>query len=62
MKKLALWLLIIGGLNWLIIGVFSVDVVAKLGTTIARIVYVLVGLAAIVQIFSMGKRSQSSGM
>lgn len=62
MKKLALWLLIIGGLNWLIIGIFNVDVVAKLGMTIARIIYVLVGLSAIVQIFSFGKRSQSSGM
>lgn len=57
MKKLnaidwiALALLVIGGLNWLLVGLFKFDLVATLfgGTTgiVSRIVYILVGLSAI---------------
>lgn len=47
----ALVLVIVGGLNWLLIGLLQFDLVAALfgGQTgpIARIVYVVVGLAAI---------------
>ncbi|MEE1218986.1 MAG: DUF378 domain-containing protein [Ruminococcus sp.] len=49
--KLALTLLIIGGINWGSVGIFQFDLVAWLcgGQTgiISRVVYVLVGLAAI---------------
>lgn len=51
MDKLALTLLIIGGLNWGLVGIFEFDLVAWLfgGQTsiLSRIVYVLVALAAI---------------
>ena len=43
-------LLIIGGLNWLLVGLGGWDVVAMIfGTmsTVSRIIYILVGLAAI---------------
>ncbi len=46
-------LLVIGGLNWLLIGLGGWDVVAMIfgmGTTIARLVYILVGLSAIYEI------------
>lgn len=49
--KIALALLIIGGLNWGLVGIFSFDLVAWLfggtGAIISRIVYVAVALAAI---------------
>ena len=45
-------LLIIGGLNWFLIGVGAGDVVAYLGSTVARIVYVLVGLSALLELFT----------
>lgn len=49
--KIALTLLIIGGLNWGSVGIFQFDLVAWLcgGQTgiISRIVYILVGLSAI---------------
>jgi uncharacterized membrane protein YuzA (DUF378 family) len=48
---IAFILVIIGGLNWLLIGLFSTDLVAWLlgaGSTLSRIVYILVGLSAIV--------------
>lgn len=49
--KIALALLIIGGLNWGLVGIFKFDLVAWLfggtGAIISRIVYVAVALAAI---------------
>ena len=51
MDKIALILAIVGGLNWGSIGIFGFDVVAFLfgGPTsaLSRVVYTLVGLAAI---------------
>ncbi len=51
LNKIALALVIIGALNWGLIGIFSFDLVAWLfgGQTaiISRIVYTLVGLAGI---------------
>lgn len=47
----ALVLVIIGGLNWLLVGLFKWDLVGGIfggmDSIIARIVYILVGLAAI---------------
>jgi uncharacterized membrane protein YuzA (DUF378 family) len=43
-------LLIIGGLNWLLVGLFKWDISAWLGgmdSVVSRIVYILVGLSAI---------------
>jgi uncharacterized membrane protein YuzA (DUF378 family) len=50
MEQLALLLLVIGGLNWGLIGLFNLDLVAAIFgplSTFARIVYVLVGLSAV---------------
>lgn len=46
----ALILLIIGGLNWGLVGVFNFDLVAAIFgtmTVLSRIVYILVGISAI---------------
>jgi uncharacterized membrane protein YuzA (DUF378 family) len=43
-------LVIVGGLNWLLVGAFNFDLVAAIFgamTTLSRAVYVLVGLSAI---------------
>ncbi len=51
LNTVALLLVIIGGLNWLLFGLFQWDLVGGLfggmDSPIARIVYVLVGIAAI---------------
>ena len=51
LDKLALTLAIIGGLNWGAIGLFNFDLVAFIcggsGTWIARVIYVVVALAAL---------------
>ena len=54
MQKLAHWLLIIGGLNWLLVGLLSKDLFVLLGMDMGgwlpRIVYILVGLSALVML------------
>ena len=51
MDKIALTLAIIGGINWGSIGIFGFDIVAALfvgsGSMLSRIIYTLVGLAAL---------------
>ncbi len=49
--KLALILLIIGGINWGLVGIFELDLVAwafgGAGSLISRIVYILVAISAV---------------
>jgi uncharacterized membrane protein YuzA (DUF378 family) len=51
MDRLALILVIIGALNWLLVGLFQFDLVASLfggqDALISRLVYTLVGVAGI---------------
>jgi uncharacterized protein len=47
---IALLLVVIGGVNWGLVGLFQFDLVATLfgaATMVSRIVYTLVGLAAV---------------
>ena len=49
-SKIAFLLVIIGALNWGLVGLFNLDLVALLfgaGSLLSRIVYILVGLSAI---------------
>ncbi|MCW5938010.1 MAG: DUF378 domain-containing protein [Fimbriimonadaceae bacterium] len=53
MNILTLVLLIVGGLNWGLVGAANFDLVATLfgaGTVLANIVYILVGLSALYQL------------
>ncbi|MBR1914903.1 MAG: DUF378 domain-containing protein [Alphaproteobacteria bacterium] len=50
LSKIALWLVIIGGLNWGLVGAFDFNLVSLIFgnmSILARIVYILVGLSAI---------------
>lgn len=61
---ITLLLIIVGGLNWLLVGLFQFDLVAALfggpQAVLARVVYVLVGLSALWQLIPLG-RSFSEG-
>ena len=50
-NKIALWLIIVGALNWGLVGLFSFDLVAWIcgGATaiLARIIYTVIALAGI---------------
>ncbi len=51
--KIAFILLTVGGLNWLLVGIFGWDIGAIFGgqdAWLSRIIYVLVGLAAIYEL------------
>jgi len=53
LNLITLILVIVGGVNWGLVGLFNFDLVATLfgdGSMLARIVYVLVGLSAFWQL------------
>ena len=55
---IAMILLIVGGLNWGLVGLADFDLVAALlgdGSALSRIVYVLVGLAALFCLYTTAK-------
>lgn len=55
---ITLVLLIVGGLNWGLVGLFQFDLVAALfgaGSGLSRLVYVLVGLSALWQLVPLSR-------
>ena len=55
-------LVIVGGLNWGLVGLFNFDLVATIFgvmSAVSRVVYVLVGISAIYMIFGAKKMSKS---
>jgi len=58
-KLLAFILIVVGGLNWGLVGLFNFDLVATIFgdmSMISRIVYILVGLSAIYVFFTHLKK------
>ncbi len=56
MSLMAVVLLVVGGLNWGLVGVANFDLVATLfgaGSTLSKIVYTLVGAAAVFQALTL---------
>ncbi|HWC57830.1 MAG TPA: DUF378 domain-containing protein [Candidatus Paceibacterota bacterium] len=57
-------LLIIGGLNWLLVGLFGWDIGHIFGgmtAIVSRIIYILVGLSALYEMFSHKSRCKACG-
>jgi hypothetical protein len=55
LKGLTFLLVVIGGLNWLLVGLFKWDIgmiFGGQGAIISRIIYLLVGLSALYQAFT----------
>ena len=68
LNLITLILVIVGGVNWGLVGLFDFDLVATLlgaGSLLARIVYVLVGLSALWQLIPLagafGATARGSG-
>ena len=58
LDKLAIILLVIGGLNWGLFGAFSynlVDSIFGIGSAWSMIIYVIVGLAALYEVYAIIK-------
>ncbi len=54
LQKICLLLTIIGAINWGLIGIFDFNLVATIfgdGTTLSRIIYSLVGIAGLINIY-----------
>ena len=51
LDKIALFILLVGGLNWGLVGLFGFDLVAAIfggqGALISRIIYTIVGIAGL---------------
>ena len=64
LDKIALCLLIIGGLNWGLVGIFKFDLVAWIfggqDAVISRIIYALVGIAGLWCITLLFRRNRDS--
>jgi uncharacterized membrane protein YuzA (DUF378 family) len=60
---IAFILIVVGGLNWLLFafGWNLVSVIFGAGTTLAMIVYILIGLAAILEAVTHGSRCKTCG-
>jgi uncharacterized membrane protein YuzA (DUF378 family) len=59
LKWLAVILIIVGALNWGLVGAFNFNLVAMLfgeASVLARIVYILVGLAGLYKIFLIASK------
>lgn len=57
-------LLIVGGLNWLLVGLFGWDVgqlFGGMGAAVSRVIYVLVGLSALYELFTHKKSCKMCG-
>ena len=65
MDKLALWILLIGGLNWGLVGIFRFDLIAWAfggsASIVSRILYIVVALAAIWCISLFFRRNELIG-
>jgi uncharacterized protein len=58
MHMAAFLLLVVGGLNWLLVGLFGWDIGAFIGgmsAPLSRIIYILVGLSAVYLLFTHKK-------
>jgi len=58
LQWVALILIIVGGLNWGLVGLFDFDLVAAIFgmmSVLSRIVYILVGLSAIYTLAALGR-------
>lgn len=65
LQRLALAFTIIGALNWGLIGLFQFDLVASLfggqDSVISRIVYIIVGLAGLINLGLLFKTGKETG-
>jgi hypothetical protein len=60
---IAMVLMIIGGINWGLVGLMNIDLVASIFgemSTASRVIYALVGLSALYSIYTMSKMAGDS--
>lgn len=59
LDTVAMLLVVVGALNWGLVGLLGLNVVEMLGMTVAKIVYILVGVSGVLVLWSWyGKSSK----
>jgi uncharacterized membrane protein YuzA (DUF378 family) len=64
LKKVAYLFIVVGGLNWGLVGMFQTDLVAKLlgdMTMASRLVYILVGISTLIVLITRCKCKTCDG-
>ncbi len=59
----AMWLVVVGGLNWGLVGLFKYNLVDKVfgvDSGLSRVIYILVGLSALWVVVSMTKMNKKA--
>lgn len=65
MHSITFWLLVIGGVNWLLVGIIGWDIgnlFGGQGAIISKIIYILVGLSALYEVFTHKNRCKECMM
>ena len=60
LDRIALVLLIVGGINWLLVGGFDVNLVSQLfgpRSLLSRLIYIAIGAAAFYAIYMLARRA-----
>lgn len=55
-KQLVAWVLVIGALNWLLVGLLNMNVVESVlgaGSLLTKVVYIVVGLAGVYKAYML---------
>ena len=60
---LAMVLMVVGGINWGLVGLMNIDLVATVfgdSTTAARVVYAVIGLAALYSVYTLSRMASDN--
>ena len=64
LHKITFILLVVGGLNWLLVGLWGWDIgqwFGGMGASVSRLIYVLVGVSAVIELVTHGKTCKLCG-
>lgn len=56
-QTIAMILLLVGGINWGLVGLFDLDLVTRIfGESLSRVIFVLVGISALYRLFEVARK------
>ena len=56
-QTIAMILLLVGGVNWGLVGLFDLDLVTRIfGESLSRVIFVLVGISALYRLFEVARK------
>lgn len=62
LKTVVVWLLVLGAINWGLVGLLGIDIVSTLlggsGSLFVKVVYILIGLAGVYKAYMLVSKSK----